>query len=115
MTKLTKSIFPLLFILLCTTIQVDVHAEAQANPNNTVNISAFPSLSAAISSPKTNGKTIIVNTFIKVNDLTIPSTKGLKIVKGGGFILDEGKTLTIQGPFKAGLFPYFEAREESPG
>ncbi|MRR05882.1 MAG: hypothetical protein EG828_02895 [Deltaproteobacteria bacterium] len=78
-------------------------------PGNTVHAAAFSALATAISStPPGVAKTIVVSSVITVNDLTIPSNIVLQVVRGGGFIIEKDKTLTINGPFEAGLFQIFQ-------
>jgi len=70
-----------------------------------------PSLSVAVASDDTSGKTIIVTSPQMLNDnLTIPKDIALKIVHGGVITINEGKTLTINGPLDTGKYRIFNGR-----
>lgn len=72
-----------------------------------VDVRAFNNLSTAVASPQSAGKTILVPNVQNMNNLTIPSDRAVKIIKGGSIYVATGKTLTINGPFDAGLYQVF--------
>lgn len=50
--------------------------------------------------PSTSSQTVYVTSVVSVlNDLTVPSNISLVVIKGGGFNIASGKTLTINGSF----------------
>ena len=82
----------------------------------TIAISSL-AISDAISSPAvtglfsltgTTGNIIIVTSPITTDDSTVPGNVTLKIEHGGKITVNAGKTLTINGPFQAGLNHVFD-------
>jgi len=72
-----------------------------------VNVSAWGGLEAAVTAiGATKMGVCITSTQTLTGDLTIPSTLALEIKQGGSIDLN-GYTLTINGPFKAGLYQVF--------
>lgn len=85
---------------------------AMAAPNNTsgpwgIDVAGFKNLSTAVNSPATAGKTIVVTKVVIANSLTIPSDRAIEVKKGGMIIINSGQTLTINGPFSAGMYQVF--------
>ncbi len=73
-----------------------------------VDVRSYSSLAAAVASAGTANKTIVIpNTQTLTGDLIIPSTRGLKILQGGSIVHTHPFTLTINGPFEAGLYQVF--------
>lgn len=72
-----------------------------------VDVREFASLTVAVGSPTTAGKTILISTAQTCNDLTIPLDRAIEVIKGGSINVATGKTLTINGPFNAGLYQIF--------
>lgn len=67
----------------------------------------YASLSAAVTAIGLTPKTLIVNTAAALTgDATIPATLGLKVINGGS-IDRAGHSLTINGPFDAGMLQVF--------
>jgi len=72
-----------------------------------VSCSAFSSFSGCASAAATAGKNLIVDKPMTVsNDLTVTG-RALQVVQGGSLVVASGKTLTINGPFEAGLYQIF--------
>ena len=70
----------------------------------------FNSLADAVSSPKSIDKCIIVSNIQTVsNDLTISANRVLQVIKGGKIKVEKGATLTINGPFMAGMYQAFDS------
>jgi len=66
------------------------------------------SLDAARTALDTAGKTVVVTSAYTIpTDMTWPPDRTLKIEKGGLLTIAGGKTLTISGPFSAGLYQTF--------
>jgi len=73
-----------------------------------VKVSWFSSLSTAISMLGSNNINLIIDTNQTVSaNLTIPSNILLKVLKGNTLSISFGVTLTINGPFEAGLYQVF--------
>lgn len=73
-----------------------------------VDVRAFASLSAAVASPHTAGKLILVARAESVSDnLTIPADRAIEVAPGGSLDVAAGKTLTINGPFESGDYRCF--------
>ena len=74
-----------------------------------VDARAYSTLSDAVASA--SGNTLLIANAQKVSvDTTIDSTVHIVVVRGGSFVVAAGKTLTINGPFSAGLYPAFSGR-----
>lgn len=72
-----------------------------------VNARAYGSISAAISAA--HGKTLVISDLQKLSgDIVIPSDVSLSITKGGAIVNPAKYTVTIAGPFTAGLYKVFE-------
>lgn len=73
---------------------------------NVDDVRYYGTISNAIASiPSTQSKTLFVtNEQVVASNLTIPSNISIVVLKGGSFAISSGVTLTINGPFKAGLF-----------
>ncbi len=81
-----------------------------------VDVRSFASLAAAVASPVTAGKQIWVTNAQTVSaNLTIPADRGIKVQQGGMITVDSGFTLTINGPFEAGLYQVFSGSGEVTG
>jgi hypothetical protein len=66
----------------------------------------YNSLSAALSAA--NGSTLVITSPVAITTNTaIPSNTAINVVRGGAFQVSAGQTLTISGPFQAGLYPVF--------
>lgn len=73
-----------------------------------VDARAFSNLSSAVNSSATASKTILIATPLAISDdLTIPTDRALRVIKGGSLDVAAGKTLTINGPFEAGPYRIF--------
>jgi len=64
-----------------------------------------PNLALAV--PVAVGKTIMVSTPQVIDDISIPTSTKLKVVKGGLIAVNSGKTFSIKGPFEAGPYQVF--------
>lgn len=70
--------------------------------------SDYASLAAAVSAIGSNPATLYINRSEAVtSDLIIPATLSIVMVKPGLITVSSGRTLTINGPFEAGLFQVF--------
>jgi len=66
------------------------------------------SLAAAAAAADAAGKTVVVTSATPVSsDLIWPADRALKVAKGGGITVANGKTLTVAGSFSAGLYQVF--------
>lgn len=72
-----------------------------------IDVASFASLAAAIASPTTAGKTIRIATAVTCDTLTIPADRSIDCVKGGSIGVNASHTLTVNGPFSAGLYQVF--------
>ncbi len=73
-----------------------------------VDVRAYASINAAITSIGSAKKTLLVpNAQTLTASLTIPSTLALQIINGGSIVKASTYTLTINGPFEAGLYQVF--------
>jgi hypothetical protein len=71
-------------------------------------LSNYSSFASAISKIGSTAISLIIDTPASVtDDITVPTTLQITITKGGYFSIDSGKTLTINGPFEAGLYQVF--------
>ncbi|MCK5237640.1 MAG: hypothetical protein KAR06_11750 [Deltaproteobacteria bacterium] len=71
-----------------------------------IDASAYDTFADAVTAAA--GLTLLISTEIEITaDTTIPSTVHTKIVPGGSFAVSNTKTLTINGPFNAGLYQVF--------
>lgn len=69
---------------------------------------AFDSFAEAVTDIGTGTKTLYITTQHRITSNTkIPANISVVMLKGGGFDIASGVTLTINGPFKAGLFRVF--------
>ncbi len=68
---------------------------------------AKATLAAAVASADSVNKTIVVTSPITIDDVTVPATIALRCELGGVITVGTGKTLTINGPFSAGLYQCF--------
>lgn len=74
---------------------------------SSVNVLSYESISAALSAAR--GKTLIISDTRKLSEnIVIPSDVSLSIVKGGMIVGTANCTITIAGPFTAGLHKVFE-------
>ena len=84
------------------TVTTTVQAELQ----KTFRTSDYTTFSQALTSA--NNNTLIVDSTIAItSNTTIPSTVQLIVNNGGLFTINTGITLTINGPFQAGLYQIF--------
>jgi len=68
----------------------------------------FHSLQSVLAQVEDEEVTIIVNEDSVIqSDVTAAANEGIKVVKGGRLNIDAGVTLTINGPFSAGLYQVF--------
>ena len=66
------------------------------------------SLATALASIGSNNQILQINSAITVSaDTTVPANVQLWVPKGGSIAVTAGKTLAINGPFTAGLYPIF--------
>lgn len=66
------------------------------------------SIHTMLSTVGSSSITVVVSTSITVNDaFVIPSNISIQVVKGGLFVKSGSGTLTINGPFNAGLYQVF--------
>lgn len=73
-----------------------------------VDVRAYASINAAVAAIGATPTVLLVpNTQTLTASLTIPSTLALKIEKGGSIVKASTYTLTINGPFEAGLYQVF--------
>lgn len=73
-----------------------------------VDVRKFPTLAAAVADASTAGKTILIGSAVSLSaNLTIPADRALKVIKGGSINVSSGNTLTIYGPFEAGMYQIF--------
>lgn len=71
-------------------------------------IRAFPSLDSAIAAFGSDVVTLYITKEVSVAaNTTIPSNISIEVLKGGSFAISTGVTLTINGPFSAGMFQVF--------
>lgn len=78
----------------------------QNTGNSIVDASAYPSLNAAVAASA--GKTIIIEAPETLTaSLVVPADVSVKIVKGGALKKAADFTVTINGPFEAGLYQVF--------
>lgn len=84
---LKVTLFSLVLVIIMSTC-------AFALPND-ISCAAFSSFSSCIESPKTAGKTIIIEKVIQVSTKVIPMDRKIRIRKGGGFDIHEGHVLTF--------------------
>lgn len=68
---------------------------------------SFVNLSSVVTSSGTIGKKIIISTRQVVDTLTIPGDRVIEVIPGGSIEVAKGHTLTINGPFHAGLLHVF--------
>lgn len=55
-----------------------------------------------------DGKELIIETIVQITEnVTYPADVMTRVLNGGGFNISDGKTLTISGPFDAGLYQIF--------
>lgn len=73
------------------------------------NVASYVTLPGAVSAIGSTPDSLVINSepYSITNDMTIPSTLALRIVKGGSIAIPTGKTLTINGPFEAGPYQVF--------
>lgn len=76
--------------------------------DNYIDAGLFENLSAAVQSPITADKCIVISSKQTVGNLTIPVNRSLHILNGGRIKVNSGAILTINGPFYAGLNQAFE-------
>lgn len=70
--------------------------------------SVKPTLASAVAAADSANKTIWCLGYTPVSaDLTVPSTRAIKVCFGGYIDVSSGKTLTISGPFDSGLHKAF--------
>jgi hypothetical protein len=82
--------------------------------SNIVYLSSYTSLADALSAIGTDEVTLILDTAGTVSvDTTFPATLQVKAWKTGILTIDSGKTLTINGPFEAGLYQVFDCVDSS--
>jgi len=75
---------------------------------NGISVSSKGELKNALTKFSSTGGTIIVVDEITVDeDITIPENVHVGVLKSGLFNISSGKTLTINGPFEAGLYQVF--------
>jgi hypothetical protein len=68
----------------------------------------YANLSSAVASIGATSTTLIITDGQSISsDVTIPANVFLKIIKGGSIAIATTKTLTINGPFEAGLYQVF--------
>jgi len=72
-----------------------------------VDVQEFASLSEAVDSPATAGKTILIGREIDCGDLRISGDRSIKILRGGSINVAANRTLSIDGPFEAGEYHVF--------
>ena len=105
--------FTLLFLLVffCTVSWGEPAATMINDPvlgGLEVDVRLFADLSTAMASPKTVGKTIVVSTVQTCNNLTWPTDRGVRIVKGGRIDPAAGKVLHMNGVQpQAGLYQIY--------
>lgn len=76
----------------------------------------YTSINGAVSAISTTQTTLVVSTPQTLTaSLTIPSTLTLKILKGGSIVKASTYTLTINGPFEAGLHQAFSGLSSATG
>lgn len=67
-----------------------------------------PTLDAAVKSPDVAGKTVVVTSAINIDSVTVPSNVTLKCNNNGVIYINKGSSLTINGPFHAGIYQVFK-------
>jgi hypothetical protein len=73
-----------------------------------VDVRNYASINAAVAAIGATETTLLIpNAQTLITSLTIPSTLTLKILKGGSIVKASTYTLTINGPFEAGLYQVF--------
>jgi hypothetical protein len=71
-------------------------------------LSSYASFAAAIASIGSSTSTLVIDTTANITvDTTVPATLQIRVEKVGAFVIATGKTLTINGPFSAGLYQAF--------
>ncbi len=102
----------LLFVAVCVVVCVG-HQTVSALDVNTpmtqgVDVRAYASINAAVTAIGSTQTTLVVpDAQTLTGNLTIPSTLCLKILNGGSIVKASSYTLTINGPFEAGLYQVF--------
>jgi hypothetical protein len=104
MLKYFSILFSLVVLLASSIAQ---SATISKKMEQCVDVRTFTSLSAAVVSPLTNGRTILIVSPVSCNSLTIPADRRLKIIEGGSIKIAPGMVLTVAGYFDAGLFQTF--------
>jgi len=83
----------------------DVHVKDPGTPY--YEISDYASLAAAVTAIGSTKATLLIDRDLSVDDLTIPANLELTPINGAIITVNAGKTLTINGPFSAGLYQCF--------
>jgi len=78
-----------------------------SKPEITVGDAGYTTLAATITALGSTPCNVIVKDTQVGGGLTIPSTMALKVLKGANITIATGTTLTINGPFEAGLYQTF--------
>ena len=93
-------------ILLLLTISIQSQASVLVFSTNGTYVPKT-SLSSASTASDAAGKTIVVNSPITIDNVTIPLGTTLKIENGGQITINSGKVLTINGTLVAGIQQVF--------
>lgn len=92
------------FFFLCFAIVV---AHATTTPSF-VDAGEYQNLSEAVAAIGTKPATILISGTITVSEnLTIPESLSLSVVRGGGISIDPDRILTIKSPFEVGRYQVF--------
>lgn len=94
-TKQSKLLYFVALLVLITAHTVPAE-------ENSIDIKEFPDLSAAVLSPRTANKTIVISNTQNISSLTIPSNRVLRFANGGLINVKPGNRLVMQGKLISG-------------
>lgn len=80
----------------------------EASDVTSVSVSQFSSFASAVSSASTLGKTLLVDSPVECNNLTVPSGVTIKVTDRGEIAVAAGSTLQINGHFSSGPHHIFK-------
>jgi len=94
----TFFLFSMITVLLVITVVCPTLAGASVNANE-IDVRKFTDLAAALSSPLTKDKTIVITDNQTINTATIPPDRSIRVERNGGISVNASHTLFINGPF----------------
>lgn len=103
MAKFKKRIFshfsPFIFLFCCVTVtNLEALTQEDAAPSG-VRVSNFSSFASAVIAPTMHGKTLLIDSPVQCNNLTVPVGITIKIIDNGAIAVAPGCTLQINGRF----------------